>query len=459
MKRSMHVMGALATIAILASGTAGRVAAQEAGTGQDSVPARLSLGDAARLAARRSTSSRIAASQAEESDAQARQSWAGVLPKLSADAVESQNTINLAAFGFDASALPGGGSFFNPDKPVGPIRTTDFRARLTMPLVDVSAYDRMKSAHRQADAAHTGADASAQDAAVQAARAYLQVLQAREQLAARQRDLSLAQELLQMAQDQLSAGTGIQLDVTRARARVATVRSQILDASTAVDRSRLAFLRTVGLPLATDVELADSLGSLPFPETLPSPDDAESRALESRPAVRAAEMRLQALDHSTAAARAERYPTLSLVADDGLYGTDLDHLLNTYTWRVQVSVPLFTGLSHQGRVDAEQARQRTEAYRLEDLRRNVSYQAREAVLTARAAREQTAAARERLRLAQQEVDQAEQRVRAGVSGNEEVVRASLGLSDARSAYIQAMAGAQAARVNLAWVQGAVTEIP
>ena len=67
--------------------------------------------------------------------------------------------------------------------------------------------------------------------------------------------------------------------------------------------------------------------------------------------------------------------------------------------------------------------------------------------------------RERLRLGEQEVTQARDRFRAGVAGNADVITASLNLSAARAALVDALALYQNARVSLARAEGAVTELP
>jgi outer membrane protein TolC len=69
------------------------------------------------------------------------------------------------------------------------------------------------------------------------------------------------------------------------------------------------------------------------------------------------------------------------------------------------------------------------------------------------------AARERLALAQQEYTQAQDRFRAGVASNADVVSASLSLNGARNLEIDALAGFQAARVELARAEGVASELP
>jgi outer membrane protein TolC len=69
------------------------------------------------------------------------------------------------------------------------------------------------------------------------------------------------------------------------------------------------------------------------------------------------------------------------------------------------------------------------------------------------------AANGRLALAQQEYTQAQDRFKAGVSGNADVVSAALALNGARNQLIEALTGYQSARVGLARAQGTATQLP
>jgi outer membrane protein TolC len=64
-----------------------------------------------------------------------------------------------------------------------------------------------------------------------------------------------------------------------------------------------------------------------------------------------------------------------------------------------------------------------------------------------------------LQLAQLEYSQAQERLRAGVAGNADVVSASISLNEARNLEIDAMAAYQSARVDLARAEGTATELP
>jgi outer membrane protein len=81
-----------------------------------------------------------------------------------------------------------------------------------------------------------------------------------------------------------------------------------------------------------------------------------------------------------------------------------------------------------------------------------------AVLNLASSTEAVAAARERLSLAEQEVAQSRERFQAGVSGNADVITASLTLNSARTQLVDALTAYQASRVALARAQGVISTL-
>src|SRR5260221_14731893 len=79
-------------------------------------------------------------------------------------------------------------------------------------------------------------------------------------------------------------------------------------------------------------------------------------------------------------------------------------------------------------------------------------------LNLRSSSEAVGAARERLALAEQEVAQARERFQAGVSGNADVITASLTLNTARTQLVDALTSYQSARVALARAQGSISTL-
>ena len=97
--------------------------------------------------------------------------------------------------------------------------------------------------------------------------------------------------------------------------------------------------------------------------------------------------------------------------------------------------------------------------RLRDLRTQGALEVRAALLDLAAAREQLDAVRERLAFAEQEVGQAQERFRAGVAGNADVISALVSLNAARTLRNDVLAAYQTARVSLARAVGGVRELP
>ncbi len=134
-------------------------------------------------------------------------------------------------------------------------------------------------------------------------------------------------------------------------------------------------------------------------------------------------------------------------------------MLNTYTWGLQLSLPIFDGSKRNGRLNEQQAVAAQVDAQLRELEREVTVEVRSALLDLDVARDQLGAARGRLSLAQQEYAQAQDRFRAGVSGNADVVMAALALNGARNGVIDAETAYQSARVSLARAQGTATQLP
>ena len=451
---------AAALTAAVAIGAAPALRAQQTPAPSLGQPVRLSLGDAARLAAHQSNGVQTAEQRVAEAVARVRQSRAALLPELSANALQSGRTFNSVTFGISLPSAPGQPPLFNPDGEVlGPVNTLDLRGRVQANLIDPAAIARLRTAQTAADAARADIGNAGELAASQAAVAYVRVQRGNAQLNARLADSVLARELLNIAQSQLEAGVGVALDVTRAQSQLAGVRAQLISARNERDRAQLDLRRALNLSLDTPVELTDSLTSV-VPEDLALDETtAIARALRDRPDLRAAEEQIRAAQQTVRAIRAERLPSISAFGDQGTIGkTGSSRLLPTYTYGLQLSLPIFDGFRREGRIQEQEAMTRELDVRRRDLEQQASIDVRGSLLDLAAAREALSASRERLRLAEQEVEQARERFRAGVAGNADVVTAALTLNAARSQYVDVLTALQQARVSLARAEGAITQL-
>ena len=419
----------------------------------------LSLGEAARLAAQQSAIAQGARLRADEAEARVRQRRADLLPNLSSYVQQSGRTFNTATFGIDFPAPPGQPPVFDPRGQVeGPVNLLDIRGRVQQNLLDFSAIGRVKSAQAQARSSNADADASAELAATTATTAYVRAMRADADLRARQADSLLATQLLRIAQSQLQAGTGVGLDVTRAKAQLAATRASLISSRNARDHAHLDLLRSLAVPVGTEITLSDSLSPAAPRQTLPDEATLVQQAIRNRPDLIAEEERVRAAKQGLSAIKAERLPTLGLVADDGVIGKTGGKLLTTYTWGVQLTLPIFDGFRREARVQEQQSMVKEAEIRRRDVEQQAQADVRGALLDLANAREQVAAATERLDLAEQELSQARDRFNAGVAGNADVVNASLALTASRTLVNDAETAYQLARVALARATGSVTTL-
>lgn len=458
---SCRLFSAIGTVAIASVGARAQMPGTLPGpaAAQPAAVIPLTLGDAARLAARQSALAQGARLRADEAQARARASKAEFLPTLSGYVQEAGRTFNTSTLGIDFPAPAGQKPLFDPKGQIeGPVNTLDVRGRLEQNLLDFGAIGRVRSAQARARSSSADADATAEQAANIATSAYVRAMRADADLRARQADTILATELLSIAQSQLQAGTGVGLDVTRARSQLAATRAALIASRNARDHAHLDLLRSLAMPVGTDIVLADSLSTATASEPLPDEAALVAQAIRNRPDLVAEEERVRAAKQGLSAIEAERLPSLGLVADNGIIGKNGAKLLNTYTWGLQVTLPIFDGFRREARVQEQQSVVKEAEIRQRDLEQQAEADVRGALIDLSGAREQLDATTERLRLAEQEVVQARDRFNAGVAGNADVVNASLALTSSRTLVNDAETAYQLARVSLARATGSVTTL-
>jgi outer membrane protein TolC len=454
-RRQLSIGLTLALIAALVAFFARAASAQQPVSADSTV--RLTLGEAVRLAARQNASVEGARARVDAAQARVTQKRADLLPNLSAAIAERGTTSNSATFPIDFPVVPGQPPLFDPHGTIlGPVNALDARARVSQSLFDQSARTRVESARTSVAAANLDVANISDLAASAAANAYLAVLHADGVFAARVADSTLAAELVGIAQDQLRAGTGIALDVTRARSQLTGARAQLIAARNERDRTRIDLARTLGLPLVR-IEVTDSLGSLPINET-PNEAAAMEAASHNRKDVQSLDLQARAARQQADAIRGERLPSVGVFADEGLSQRNGRSYLPTYDWGIQLSLPIFDGFHREGRVAEQVSLARDLDIRARDLRSQVEADVRSASLNLRSSGESVAAARERLSLAEQEVSQARERFQAGVSGNADVIIAFITLNTARTQLVDALTSYQASRVALARAQGSIATL-
>jgi outer membrane protein TolC len=272
--------------------------------------------------------------------------------------------------------------------------------------------------------------------------------------AARASDLELARALVELAREQVSAGTGVALDLTRTRTQEATARGALLVARHQAERATLDLVRALGLDPALRLEAADTLGvSLGASEAPEAADAAVPLALAKRPELSAERARLARARSDRGAITAERLPRLDVAADYGLSGEHSSDAIATRAFMVQATLPLFDGLRREQRAAEQDAAAREAEVRANDLARQVASEVRAAEIELASGQEQESVALERVGLAEEELGQARERFAGGVAGSIDLIEAQTSLLHARDAVIDARTEVATARVALARAAG------
>ncbi|MGI8766688.1 MAG: TolC family protein, partial [Gemmatimonadaceae bacterium] len=210
--------------------------APTAGTRSTAPTALVSLGEAARIAARNNANAQTARVRVSEAQARVTERRADLLPTLRATGSQETRTLNTASFGLSFPTAPGQPPLFDPNgEVIPPFSIVDYRGRMVLPLFDFSAIARLRGARASVTESRAEATVTSEQAASQAATAYIRALRAADDFRARSEDSVLAADLANVAQAQLQAGTGVALDVTRARSQLVATRAQLIASRAARD--------------------------------------------------------------------------------------------------------------------------------------------------------------------------------------------------------------------------------
>src|SRR5262245_57840608 len=293
------------------------------------------------------------------------------LPHLSASVSESRRTFNLQAFGFP----------LQPGIPrlIGPFNVFDARLFLSQSVVSKSVMKTQDAETHSLTAAGHEYRSARDLVMLVAANLYLETLASAARVDTARAQLQTAQALHTQAQDLRRSGIIAGLDVIRAEVRLSSDRQRATAANNEFQKAKLQLARVIGLPIGQEFTLSAQLPmAVPFPDM--KLDEALARAYRERPDYLATQERVRAAEFSLQAVKGERLPAVSVNADYGRIGLEVNSALPTFNITAAVSVPVFDGgriESRTIRAEADLKQRRAEA---EDKRAEVYYDVRMAFL-------------------------------------------------------------------------------
>ncbi len=371
-----------------------------------------------------------------------------LLPNVSGAVNETAEQIDLAAQGlrFHAPGIP---------TIVGPIGVFQTGVSLTQSLLDYSAIERKRGATSNENAAQHSLKNARELVVLAVANTYLKALAGASRVDTAVAEAQTAQALYDKASDQQNAGVSPAIDTLRAHVELQSRQQQLIVARNDYAIEKLTLARVIGLPSGQEFALTTEAPYEPL-ATAGVEEDLR-RAYLSRPDYLAAAEQLRGAEEFRRAAAAENYPSLSMAGDYGAAGIRPGSSHGVFQVGATLSIPVFAGGRIHGDVLEAEAALRQSRQQLENLRGQIDYEVRTALLDLNAAADQVEVARSSVDLANQTLEQARDRFTAGVTDNLEVVQAQESVAAANESYISSLYAHNLAKVQLAQAIGFAEE--
>lgn len=370
-----------------------------------------------------------------------------LLPNLSARVSTSVEQINLKALGFHLS-FPG---VYIPSV-AGPFGVMDARAYLSQKIFNWSDIKNLKSSSELERASQYSYKSNRELVVLTTGNAYLLVISDLATVDSIRAQVKTAQTLYENDVDLNREGVIASIDMLRAQVELQTQQQRLIAAQNQFAIDKLTLARVIGLPNGQEFRLTDSVPYAPLAElTL---EQALTQAYASRPDYLSAKTQVRAAELALRAAVAENYPWLSAdtnVGDIGSPNFGTSH--GTFAVAATLNIPLFQGSQVRAdKLQADSALQQRKA-ELANLDGKIDSDVRTAFLNLKSSSELVAVSKSNIDLANQTLAQAQDRIRAGVTDNLEVVQAQESVATANRSYIASLYFFNLSKISLALALG------
>jgi outer membrane protein TolC len=370
-----------------------------------------------------------------------------LLPNLAARVSAAREQINLRAEGFFIS-IPG----VPIPTIVGPFEVEDARAYLSQELFNRSDIKNWKSAAESERASKDTYRSDRNLVVLTTGDAYLAVIADTATVTSVGAQVKTAQTLYDNDLDLNKHGVIASIDLLRAHVELQTQQQRLIAAQNQFDIDKLALARVIGLPKGQVFSLTDSVPYTPLASmTL---NQALQEAYATRPDYLSAEAQVRAAELALEAAGAENDPSLSTATDFGDIGSpNFGTSHETFSFALTLNIPVFQGSRVRAdKLQANSALQQRKA-ELADLDGKIDDQVRTAFFNLKSSSRLVSVARSNINLAGQTLAQAQDRFKAGVADNLEVVQAQESVASANQSYIASLYSFNVAKLSLAQALG------
>lgn len=280
--------------------------------------------------------------------------------------------------------------------------------------------------------------------------AYYSLLQAEKNKDVAIETVKLTRDQLDQAKGFFDAGVKSKYDVTSAEVNLSNAKLALIRAENAFSVARVTLKNAIGAPDLPDFTIEDSLAFHKYPVTF---GDAVQRAYANRPDLLSVQARKEASNEAVSLARTGYYPALSGNASYGR--TDDQFVPEKSGWSagVTLDIPLFNGFLTSYQVKEAKENLNIQRANEETLRQSILLDVQQSYLNLRALEDGVAVAELTVQQAQENYDIVNGRYNAGVGSPLDVTSALVGLANAKTNYIAALANYKVAEAALLKAMG------
>lgn len=415
----------------------------------DHVPERLTLERALEIARQRNPTYRKTMNRVRSAAAAERSRWGALLPRL-------QTSLSMG--GFSSRTVTGEDDFGEPRALPEAVEyegsNTSQRVSMSMTLFDgFAGWNGLEAARAATDAASAGRAQEALRLDAEVKRAFYDALGAARMIELEERMLAAARERLATTRELLRVARTRPEDVLGAEVDVARQQQELEAARGEARKAKLRLLQAMGVEDAAEFVLEGRLGDAVDPGRLEA-DVLVERALAGSPRIRAARAEVDRAANAADAARAERWPRISLSAglsrgmNVGSYEalTMLNPQNRSLSFGLSASLPLFTGFETSRRIAEAEASQSNAREDLRAARLDVERLVREALIDVENAYRSLELAEHAAELSRRRLEMAQERYQLGETSFTELqqliertAREERGAIQARLVYARALA--------------------
>ena len=359
-------------------------------------------------------------------------SWSGVLPRVSAGLSRSEQ-LQVTPDGEGTSAGVSGS------------------LSLSQTLFNASTFASISGAGHSRAASEASLEATRRGVVLGVRSAYYTLLKSVQLMEVQREALDLAKEQLRKTESLFDLGSASRSDLLKAQVQVAQEELAVITAEKTAATARAALCYAIGIDVTTEIEAVD-----------PPAGDADEVSLEfdieeavaRRPDIRAEEESLTAARRSLFAAKAARWPDLSLGVQysrqQDTFDEFFDGMSDEYGRSVSVSLslPIFDGLSTTAGIARAKAALRSQELALRDAKLSAAYDIETARLSVVEQRSRVTAAETALANAEEDLKVSEERFRLRSASMLELIDARVAYSRARADLVQARYDRESAMAEL-----------